>query len=128
LTIQKRDSFEAHKASSLELLNKPEVNSQLSKVFMDGTDQVKIINPNPKSQMVQGIKGAAKGIKLIGGIALSAVSSVASYVTGGPESDEIERPYSARKSFDYSNVVDPLHRKALQEFEDDENFIKKFLA
>jgi hypothetical protein len=58
-------------------MNKPEVNAQLSKVFLDGSDLVKIVNPTPKSQVVQGIKGAAKGIKMIGGIALSGLSSVA---------------------------------------------------
>ena len=71
---------------------------------------------------MQGIKGAAKGIKLIGGLALNAVSSVASYVTGTQEgSDEIEK---RRTSFDYSHVLDP----ALKVFEADENLIKKFLS
>jgi hypothetical protein len=62
--------------------------------------------------VVQGIKGAAKGIKIIGGMALSVVSSVASYVTGAPE-DEIEMPYSSRKSFDLTSLQDPVHRAAI---------------
>lgn len=77
--------------------------------------------------MVQGIKGAAKGMRMIGGIALSAVTSVASYVTGAQDGSdhEIEK---RRKSFDYSNVLDPVHKKALQMYEEDENLIKKFLS
>ena len=96
-------------------------------MFLDGSDIVKVINPTPKSHMVQGIKGAAKGMRMIGRIAISSVTSVASYVTGAQDGTDHEIE-NRRKSFDYSHVLDPVHKKALQKFEEDENLIKKFLS
>jgi hypothetical protein len=63
---------------------------------------------------------------MMSGIALSAVTSVASYVTGAQDgSDEIEK---RRKSFDYSHILDPTHKQALKMYDGDENLIKKFLS
>lgn len=72
-------------------MNKSDLNILLQNVFLDGKGMIKIIDPTPKSQVVESIKSTAKGIKKASKYTIGTISSIANYVTGAStESASIE--------------------------------------
>ena len=65
LTSPKHE-FESYQAQMVQEMNQTDLNILLSNTLLDGKGMLKVVDPSPKSQVVESIKSTAKGIKYAG--------------------------------------------------------------